>query len=385
LVLRGIAMKKLLVIGLLLVLLFGITSPVMAQQPVVYAVIFYSPTCGHCHYVLTEIIPPLSEQYGDQLMIVAVDVTTEEGNALFRDAINNIDIPEEMAGSVPTLIVGETALIGSQDIPNLFPGIIEEGLANGGIDWPPIPLLLQALEAQGMLDGIPDETPSAEESATVEGNDDTPTTGDGEPLTEDIQQAAEVEKPSMAELFNRDVVGNSISVLVLLVLIASAVEVGRRYFKGAAGVKSWPTWVIPVLLVIGVVVAGYMTFVEVTQTEAVCGPVGDCDTVQQSEYAWLFGVIPVGGFGLFGLVLIALSWLLWVAGKGETRRYAALALLAFSAFGTLFSIYLTFLEPFVIGATCAWCLTSALVMVLLLWASLPIALTAGSENGGETE
>ena len=34
--------------------------------------------------------------------------------------------------------------------------------------------------------------------------------------------------------------------------------------------------------------------------------------------------------------------------------------------GTLFSIYLTFLEPFVIGAVCAWCLTSAVVMTLLL-------------------
>ncbi|NQV07202.1 hypothetical protein HQ535_11680 [bacterium] len=35
--------------------------------------------------------------------------------------------------------------------------------------------------------------------------------------------------------------------------------------------------------------------------------------------------------------------------------------------GTAFSIYLTFLEPFVIGATCAWCLTSALVVTGLLW------------------
>ena len=49
-------MKKILWIGLLLILLLGITSPVLAQQPVVYAIIFYSPTCGHCHYVLTEVI-----------------------------------------------------------------------------------------------------------------------------------------------------------------------------------------------------------------------------------------------------------------------------------------------------------------------------------------
>ena len=35
-------------------------------------------------------------------------------------------------------------------------------------------------------------------------------------------------------------------------------------------------------------------------------------------------------------------------------------------FGTLFSIYLTFLEPFVIGASCAWCLASAVLMTAIL-------------------
>ena len=34
--------------------------------------------------------------------------------------------------------------------------------------------------------------------------------------------------------------------------------------------------------------------------------------------------------------------------------------------GVLFSVCLTFLEPFVIGATCAWCLSSAVIMTLLL-------------------
>ena len=34
---------------------------------------------------------------------------------------------------------------------------------------------------------------------------------------------------------------------------------------------------------------------------------------------------------------------------------------------TAFSAYLTFLEPFVIGATCMWCIGSALAMLGLLW------------------
>jgi uncharacterized membrane protein len=50
-----------------------------------------------------------------------------------------------------------------------------------------------------------------------------------------------------------------------------------------------------------------------------------------------------------------------------------------TAFGLAFSIYLTFLEPFVIGATCAWCLTSAIVMTALFWLSLKPARLAYSK------
>ena len=44
--------------------------------------------------------------------------------------------------------------------------------------------------------------------------------------------------------------------------------------------------------------------------------------------------------------------------------------------GTLFSIYLTFLEPFVIGATCMWCLTSAVAITGLLWSTAGPAWSA---------
>jgi uncharacterized membrane protein len=36
----------------------------------------------------------------------------------------------------------------------------------------------------------------------------------------------------------------------------------------------------------------------------------------------------------------------------------------------LFSLYLTYLEPFVIKAVCAWCLTSAVIMTLLMLLSI---------------
>jgi uncharacterized membrane protein len=39
-------------------------------------------------------------------------------------------------------------------------------------------------------------------------------------------------------------------------------------------------------------------------------------------------------------------------------------------FGTVFSAYLTNLEPFVIKAVCIWCITSSILMTLLLLLSI---------------
>jgi uncharacterized membrane protein len=94
--------------------------------------------------------------------------------------------------------------------------------------------------------------------------------------------------------------------------------------------------------------------------------VGDCNTVQQSEYARLFGVLPIGVLGLIGYVAIIIAWGIERRGPVPLKRLAALALVLMTLGGMLFSIYLTFLEPFVIGATCAWCLTSAILMTALV-------------------
>jgi len=54
-------------------------------------------------------------------------------------------------------------------------------------------------------------------------------------------------------------------------------------------------------------------------------------------------------------------------GHAKWRVVSILAMGVMVVFGVLFSIYLTFLEPFVIGTTCIWCLSTAVVMTLLLW------------------
>jgi uncharacterized membrane protein len=94
---------------------------------------------------------------------------------------------------------------------------------------------------------------------------------------------------------------------------------------------------------------------------AVCGPVGDCNAVQASTYARFLGV-PVGVIGLVGYVAILVAWLWGRAGNPTARA----ALLGMTVVGVLFSIYLTWVELFVIRAVCLWCLSSAVIMMALM-------------------
>jgi len=167
-------------------------------------------------------------------------------------------------------------------------------------------------------------------------------------------------------------------VFVLFGMLLSIVGVGIRIGKNKPLVNQWPDWIIPVLVFIGLGVALYMGYVEITHSEAVCGPVGDCNTVQQSSYAYLFGIIPIGVIGVIGYLFIGVVWSIYYWGPNKWRKPVSFTLWGVGVFGTIFSIYLTFLEPFVIGATCAWCLTSAIIMTLILWASTAYLLEAWS-------
>lgn len=358
--------QRYLVIFLLASLLFGTLQTAHAQDasdtPVVRAVLFYSNTCGHCEYVITQVLPPLFEQYGDQLQIIGVSVSSESGSAIFSLALEYFGLE---SGGVPFLVVGDTYLVGSLDIPEQFPGMVEDLLAQGGVDWPDIPGLDQVVESAN------------QQAAATTSEAGTPT--DSAPEPTQAQATAEAsdllgDEPhlSLGERLAQDPAGNALSIVILVGMIAAglwAVFYVRQEKPTSRSLGRG--WAIPVLCLIGLVVAGYMAFVETAQVQAVCGPVGDCNTVQQSQYAYLFGVLPVGILGLGGYIAILLAWAVNRYGNQRESILAAAVMLAMTTFGLLFSIYLTFLEPFVIGASCAWCLSSALIMTLLFLVSLP--------------
>lgn len=163
-------------------------------------------------------------------------------------------------------------------------------------------------------------------------------------------------------------------VVSLLYALVAAVfaAVGRQVPALTGGF----TTIIPVLTVVGLGVALYLTFVETQNVAAVCGPVGDCNAVQTSPFAKLFGFLPVGLLGAIGYVGILVAWALARRSEGTPGRLGSVAIFGMALFGVLFSIYLTYLELYIIRAVCMWCLTSAVIMSLVLVLSVGPSLEA---------
>lgn len=389
-----------------------------AQTAPVRAVLFFSPTCPHCHKVINDDLPVIFEAFGGlprvwvepgiprnevvsyllanaAVEILLVDASQPVGGALYDSTTVRFSIPARRAG-VPRLVIGDSVLVGSYEIPTMLPDLIREALAQGGIDWPGIPGLRDAVPPIGdppasrdtvVPQRAPVEPPAEPMAAPARDPNavpkDTAASGEGEEdfvAVEATLDAIPRESSTIGAAFWRDPVGNTLAVVLLVVMIGSFVVV------------SWtaPTWkprelvslAVPVLALLGAGVAAYLAYVETTGAQAVCGPVGDCNTVQQSPYSMLFGVIPMGIVGLVGYSAIVAVWVVSRAAEPPAGTWATFALLVMTFGGMLFSIYLTYLEPFVIGATCLWCLASAAVTTALFWLTAAPGTTAWARIRG---
>ena len=335
---------------ILIACMMTFAHPAPAEQPVVHAVLFWSDTCPHCHYVMENVLPPIQAQYGAQFRLKMLQVSEPANSSLYQTMVRLFNVAPERQG-VPTLLIGDQVLVGSREIPAELPGQIERYLAAGGVNFPPLPGLDQApgIDMCGT-------TPCADRSSeTVR-----PTTGS-------------------------DALANTLAGAVLLglaaVVVYALVSIARggwqitpatdpphptRKSRRAAPVLSLAQGLIPVFATVGLGVATYLAYTKLAHTDVICGPVGDCDAVQVSSYSELLG-IPVAVLGALTYLGI---WGSWVSSRLPLARLALLGqlgLFGLSLVGALFSFYLTFLEPFVIGAVCTWCLVSAVMMMLILW------------------
>lgn len=114
---------------------------------------------------------------------------------------------------------------------------------------------------------------------------------------------------------------------------------------------------IGLICLIGIGVAGYLTYTHYEKIKVLCLASGGCETVQSSAYAKLGGV-PVAVLGLAGYIGILLS----LAIRSELGRIGGFGI---ALVGFLFSMYLTYREAFTIHAYCQWCLSSAFLMTVL--------------------
>lgn len=109
---------------------------------------------------------------------------------------------------------------------------------------------------------------------------------------------------------------------------------------------------------LGVLVSAYMWY-EYSQPEEITCQLEGCQAVRESEYSKLFGIdIPVYGFAFY-LSIAIFAMRLLTSYKVQEWEKAIFILAITGAFA--FSIYLTYLELFVIFAICQWCVISALL------------------------
>ncbi len=361
---------------LFLLTLLVLPGPLAADSPVVRAVLFWSESCPHCHYVIDEVLPPIQEGYGEQFQLKLLQVEHPANQLLYQRAVETYNIPPERYG-VPCLIIGNRVLIGSQEIPDRLAAEIERWLAAGGVDYPALPGLADA--------------PALDMCGTTR--------------CADLPAA----NPPPAPAAGPDPLANALAGIVLAGMVSA---LGYSLVTTARGgkpadptsktasrkkrrnprkqVRSTPVWQhggVPLLALFGLGVAAYLAYAKLADTAVVCGPVGDCDAVQTSVYSELFG-IPVALLGALNYLGILGLWAVSRLAKGQAVDLARLGLFGLALVGTLFSLYLTFLEPFVIGAVCAWCLASAATMtfILLLATRLTVqetlmVMAAGQEAG----
>ena len=329
-------------------------------RPIVRAVLFWMDGCSHCHLVIDTVLPPLQAQYGAQLEIRLIEVVTLEDLDRLYQVAAAFDLSKEQTG-VPLLIIGGRALVGSDQIPAELPGLIEQHLAAGGVDYPDLESLAGVRLAPATAPALcAPATPCAETEAAPQATAHPSGTATNAALRSN---------------------GFELAIAILIGMLAALAYAGLRLVQGfrRAALRPHPAWLdalIPLLALAGLGVAGYLAYVETQAVPAICGPGGDCNAVQTSPYARLFGVLPIGVLGVLGYLAILALWAWGKLGSGALAQTAPAAVFGLTLFGVAFSIYLTYLEPFVIGAVCAWCLSSAVIMTALMLLSLSPALSA---------
>ena len=135
----------------------------------------------------------------------------------------------------------------------------------------------------------------------------------------------------------------------------------------------WLRLLMVLLTLAGLGVSAYLLWGYTTPGASLaCGDSHGCEAVKNSVYANLMSIpLPVNGLIFYSILLLLLvaQNQTTISHKGWSP-YIALAIFGFSLMGVLYSAYLTYLEFFVIGAICRWCVASAIIALVIFFLSI---------------
>src|SRR5713226_8028769 len=119
---------------------------------------------------------------------------------------------------------------------------------------------------------------------------------------------------------------------------------------------------IALLALVGLFVAVYLWLHAIGIGGAIkCGASGACEVVQTSRWAVFLGQ-PVALYGVIGYVVILIVALAGLWPAALVQRGWNVLLFGLATIGFVFTLYLTYLEVFVIHAICRWCVGSELII-----------------------
>jgi uncharacterized membrane protein len=127
--------------------------------------------------------------------------------------------------------------------------------------------------------------------------------------------------------------------------------------------------IIAALALGGVGLATYLAMYKLGLIGTLACTIGQCETVNLSKWATFLGLpVAVWGAGFYLMLFL-------VAFAGTTERFVnapwvSHALLALTAWGVLFSGWLTYLELYVINAVCMFCVVSAILVTVIFLVSV---------------
>jgi len=115
----------------------GILPEATAEPGVVRFILFYSDTCPHCHEVMENYLPTVYEKYGDRVEYQYIGIhNNTEGYQAMLALESSLGVPQSEQGYIPALVIGDQVLVGGDQIPARLEGLIDQYLAQGGVDYP---------------------------------------------------------------------------------------------------------------------------------------------------------------------------------------------------------------------------------------------------------